>query len=408
MTSAAPPADQGADQTAAFSIKPLLAAACIGSMAMMAFVAVVGPMARLLKLEPWHVGMAVTSAGVAWMLMARFWGAYSDRVGRRRVLLTALAGFTVSYAMLALFMNAALHWLPAAVITFLGMTLARTAAGAFYAAVPPVCAAVVADHTPPAGRAKAMGAVGAASAVGMVVGPGAAGLLAGVNLGASLLVIAILPLAALVVIWRFLPTDQPHESRKAAPLKLTDPRLRRAVLTAFAAMFCVVVAQVVVGFVALDRLGLSPNEAARTAGIALAVVGLALFASQMVLRRLSWAPIRFIRIGGVVAAVGFASVNFADSPALLWLTYGVAAAGMGWVYPAISALAANAVEAHEQGAAAGAVGAAQGLAAVLGPIAGALAYQASSGAPYLVGAALVLIVVLWPSRRAAREQTAKT
>ena len=394
------------DQPPAFSLKPLLAAACIGSMAMMAFVAVVGPMARLLDLEPWHVGMAVTAAGVAWMLMARFWGAYSDRVGRRRVLLTALVGFAVSYAVLALFMNAALRWVPAAAITFLGMTLARTAAGAFYAAVPPVCAAVVADHTPPAGRAKAMGAVGAASAVGMVVGPGAAGLLAGWNIGASLLVIAALPLVALLVVWRFLPADEHAAVRKPSPLKLTDPRLRRAVFTAFAAMFCVVAAQVVVGFVALDRLALAPSDAARVSGVALAVVGVALFVSQMVLRRLNWSPIRFIRIGGVVAAVGFACVNFADSPALLWLTYGVAAAGMGWVYPAISALAANSVEAHEQGAAAGAVGAAQGLAAVVGPIAGTLAYQASPGAPYVIGATLVLAAALWPSRRPSPEQTA--
>jgi len=135
------------------------------------------------------------------------------------------------------------------------------------------------------------------------------------------------------------------------------------------------------------------------AGIALAVVGVVLFSAQMVLRRLNWTPSRFIRIGGSIAAVGFVGAAFAGTPVQLWAAYGVIAAGMGWVYPSQSALAANAVEAHEQGAAAGAVGAAQGLGAVLGPLAGTLAYQAAHGAPYAVSAGLILIAALWPATR---------
>lgn len=387
----------------AFSLKPILFAACAGSMAMMAFVAVVGPMARLLSLQPWHVGLAVTAAGVAWMLMARFWGAYSDRVGRRRVLLIGLAGFAVSYLALSLFMGAALRWVPAAVVSLLGMALGRTAAGAFYAAVPPVCAAVVADHTPPQERAKAMGAIGAASAVGMVAGPGIAGLLASWSLSASLLIVAALPVAALVVVWRFLPPDMVHETRRPSALKLADPRIRRAILTAFAAMFGVVIAQVVVGFFALDRLGLNPTEAARASGIALALVGIALFVSQMVLRRLNWPPLRLIRVGGVVGALGFGGVMFAETAPALWAAYVVAAAGMGWVYPSISALAANSVEAHEQGAVAGAVGAAQGLGAVLGPLVGTLCYQVSPGTPFGLVAVLIGLATLWPVLKASGE-----
>lgn len=364
---------------------------------MMAFVAVIGPMARLLGLQPWHVGAAVTAAGVAWMLMARFWGARSDRLGRRRVLLTALAGFALSYIFLALFMGFALTAVPAVMISFAGMVLGRTLVGAFYAAVPPICAAVVADHLSADRRAHGMAGIGAASALGMVVGPGAAGILAGWSLGASLYVIALLPVMALVGVWLFLPADAAHVARKASPLKLADPRIRRAVCTAFVAMFSVVTAQVVVGFYALDRLGLDPAGAARAAGVALALVGASLFVSQMVLRRLNWPPLRFVRVGAVAGGVGFGAVLFADSEAALWAAYMVAAAGMGWVYPSLSALAANAVEAHEQGAAAGTMGAAQALGAVAGPIVGAGLYQLSYGAPYGLAAVMLLTAALWPA-----------
>ena len=73
--------------------------------AIMAFMPVIGPVVRGLRLAEWHGGLVVTVAGVLWMLMARYWGGRSDRVGRRRVLLRAAAGYIVSYLMLAVGMD---------------------------------------------------------------------------------------------------------------------------------------------------------------------------------------------------------------------------------------------------------------------------------------------------------------
>lgn len=98
-------------------------------------------------------------------------------------------------------------------------------------------------------------------------------------------------------------------------------------------MFSVTVAQITVGFFALDRLRLDSADAARVAGIALTAVGVALILAQLLVRRLDWPPPRLIRVGGLVAAIGFAAVCFADSPPLLWLAFFVAAAGMGWSVP---------------------------------------------------------------------------
>lgn len=170
---------------------------------------------------------------------------------------------------------------------------------------------------------------------------------------------------------------------------------------AFASMFSVAVAQIIVGFYALDRLGLDPEAAARTAGIALACVGIALVLSQLVVRKLGWPPNRLIRIGGTVAALGFAGAGLATTPPALWASNFVAAAGMGWVWPAFGALAANAVEPHEQGAAAGTIGSAQGLGIILGPLVGSAVYALHIAAPYGCVALLLLAVALWRPKRAA-------
>jgi len=377
-----------------FSIKPLMFETFVCSMAMMAFVALAGPIARVIGLEPWQVGAAMTVAGIAWMVMARVWGAASDRHGRRPIILFGLAGFAISYFLLSLFIDLALRAAMAPVFAFAGLVIGRGIAGVFYAAVPATGAALVADHVPPERRAAAMAGIGASSGAGMVIGPGIAGLLAPYGLSLPLYLTAVLPVIALVILWQVLPRIEHHAPPKAEPLRLSDIRLRRPMMVAFVAMFSVAVAQITVGFYALDRLHLGPAAAARAAGIALAAVGVALVLAQIALRKLNWPPARLIRIGGIVGAIGFGAAMLATSAPMLWACYAVAAAGMGWIFPSVSALAANSVAANEQGATAGTIAAAQGLGVILGPIAGTFIYSISNGAPYALISAMLLVTAL--------------
>ena len=54
----------------AFDIRPLLFAHTACTIAMMAFVSLIGPIARVLDLAPWQAGAAMTVSGVIWMLLA--------------------------------------------------------------------------------------------------------------------------------------------------------------------------------------------------------------------------------------------------------------------------------------------------------------------------------------------------
>lgn len=382
----------------AFNPRPLYLAVALCTMTMMAFVALIGPIARALSLAEWQAGAAVSVAGALWMLLAHPWGVASDRRGRRFVLLTGMLGFAVMYAVLVTFLQFALLSPPAVMVSFLFLVIARGTMGGFYAAVPATANALIADNHAPEHRASAMAALGAANAVGLVLGPAMAALLTPFGLGVPLYVTLLLPLLALSILALRLPHHAPQVPSSTAasttPVRLLDPRLQLPMLIAFLAMFCVAVAQITVGFYALDRLGLAAPEAARAAGIALAVVGFALIGAQMAVRKLAWPPLRLIRLGAAVAAIGFGSCAFADSAPLLWAGYFVAAAGMGLVFPAFSALAANAVAAHEQGAAAGSVSAAQGFGTVLGPIAGTVIYTLKPEAPYLLSAALLVLLAL--------------
>ena len=91
-------------------------------------------------------------------LSGPLWGKLSDRIGRKPVIMTCLAGGALSYVMLGL---ATELWMIYAVRAFAGVM-----AGNFG-----VASAMMADITPPEQRARGMGIIGAAFGLGMVLGP---------------------------------------------------------------------------------------------------------------------------------------------------------------------------------------------------------------------------------------------
>ena len=365
----------------------LMLAALTGTMAMMAFVAIVGPLVRRLELPEWVAGLSVTTGGLLWMLLARWWGGMGDRHGRKPVLVVGFAAFALVYLALAYGIDLALRRDITAAAALVLLVVARGLVGAFYAAVPPTAAALVADTTPPAARPAALAKLGSANALGLVLGPAAAGWLAGRDLALALYFAALLPLLALVVVALGLPSGAQAAARPpgAPPMKLLDRRLRVAALTAFAAMGSVAIAQVLVGFFAIDRLNLSVVEGARVAGSSLAAVGCSLMVAQQLVMRLKHVPMgRWIGVGALIAGLGFFGVTLVTTQWQMLLSYAVMSFGMGMIFPNFQALAANAVLPHEQGAAAGTLSAAQGLGMVLAPLIGTVLYRVAPALPYAV------------------------
>lgn len=379
----------------AFSIRPLLATGVLCMGAMMGFATVAGPITRGLGLADWHAGLIVTASGLLWMFLAPVWGRISDRRGRKPILIIGAGGFALVYLALAVFVNAAIAAPPPVLVGLGALLLTRGLIGAFYAALPPVSAAVIADNLPPKDRGAAMAQLGAASGIGMVGGPLIAGLLAGWGLAFPLYVFAILPAVAALVLWRSLPATAPVASSGAARIRLADPRLRLPVIAAFAASFMVGGAQICIGFMMIDRLGLSLEEGARYAGFTLMGIGISLVATQIVVaRRSDIAPIRWLLAGVTIGLLACLAVAFLwNGPALI-AAFCVSAAGMGMVFPSFQAIAANSVAPHEQGAVAGVVSGAQGMAMVVGPLVATVLYGWHSALPFITAAAVLSLVLV--------------
>lgn len=372
--------------------------------AMMAFVPVIGPVVRGLGLAEWHGGLVVTVAGLLWMLMARYWGRRSDRVGRRTTLLRAAAGYIASYLLLAWSLDRMLTEPPAQWVALAALLFLRGLIGAFYAAMPAVSAARIADITAPEQRGAMMAKLGAANGVGMVLGPAIGGLLVKDSLIVPLYLAAVLPVLGTTWLMLRLPSDASHTPRGTPALKLSDRRLRLPLAAMLLAMSGVITAQMIVGFYAMDALHLEAGPAARVAGIAMATVGIVLILVQLALARArKMNAARCLAAGAVLASAGFFLIAVLPGTAGFLLSYALMAAGMGLVFPSIQTLAANAVSPEEQGIAAGSVTAVQGMAMVIVPLACTLLYGVRPWLPYTVAASLLLLLAAAAVGRVRRQ-----
>jgi DHA1 family multidrug resistance protein-like MFS transporter len=113
-----------------------------------------------------HVGLITGVFALGQLIFAPVWGRWSDRTGRRPLLLIGIAGYAVAQVLFGL---ATSLWL---------LYVARILGGILSSAALPVAAAYVADMTTEQERGKGMASLGTATSLGFVVGPALGGMLA--------------------------------------------------------------------------------------------------------------------------------------------------------------------------------------------------------------------------------------
>ena len=340
-----------------------------------------------------HVSSAMATGLVAAFSAASFvfspiWGRVSDKVGRKPVLLVSLAGTAVGSLLTGAAGGIGLLY------------IARVIDGASGASVS-VAQAAVSDVAPDEQRPRLFGLLGAAFGIGFVAGPAlgalaalwgprvpfyAAAVLAGVN--------------ALVAIRRLPETHHPGkevvEGRR--PFALVNVAGARAAAhligVAFFALLSFSAFEATFALFGQRRLGFDIGSSAAV----FAVIGLLIVATQVGLVHPTVTRLGetgTLRAGLVGDAAGLLVLAFVRSwwslvPALLALTI-----GQGLVQTTVSSTLAGRADPRRRGVLLGAQQSAGGLARVLGPLLGGFLFQQiGPGAPYIAGAAVVMLALL--------------
>lgn len=256
-----------------------------------------------------HVGGLLTIYALASFFTAPLWGAYSDRTGRKKLILIGLIGFSVSFFLFALF----IHNLP---LLYASRMIGGIFSGALYTAV----TGFIADLTDEENRNKYMGLMGMSIGLGFIFGPAIGGILGDVSLQLPFIASGILTAALLIYAGFILkePVRQ-GEARKRALLpkggrELWQYRIKYLFLLSFVITLILAGVESTFQLFQIDQIAITPLQ-----------LGYLFMASGFVDAAIQGGLVRRVKNGTetkwiigaqIVTAIGLVLIPFTSS--LLW------------------------------------------------------------------------------------------
>lgn len=329
------------------------------------------------------LGLLMATYALTQFLFAPLWGAASDRIGRKPILMMGVLGNGLAMLMFGLSTQL---WM---------LFLARALAGVLSAATLPTSMAYIGETTSEEDRGGGMGMIGAAMGLGMVLGPGLGGWLAEISFATPFFVAAALSLVAMLLVLLFLPASGGRAA--GAPEGVSRNGIWAAARgplgvllgMAFLVNFAMGVFSAVFGLYAMVRFAYGPPQV----GTVLVAIGIVSTVVQgglagRVIRRWGEAPI--IRASLLLSAAGFVVMLWAASYLTILLTTGFFILGVSLLTPAVSALTSRSSPLG-QGITMGLSNSAMSLGRVIGPVLGGFLFDFRLDLPYLMGAAILLV-----------------
>lgn len=333
------------------------------------------------------VGALIGVYSAMQFLTAPLWGRWSDRIGRRPVILISLAGSTLSYLLFAAADGIGL------------LFVSRILAGVAGASIP-VAQAYIADITTENERARGMGLIGAAFGLGFVFGPAIGGLLAHYGHHApGLAATAICGLNLIAAFWR-LPESLPAADRHARPVAhpllqwraaLRRPQIATLVLLFAAVVFCFSTMETTLSLLCATVYGMTASHiywlfgymGVMTTLMQGGVIG-------RLARRVDES--RLVSAGTALLAAGLVAAPFTPPLVPLLLSLAAMAFGQGIASPVLSSLLSKASQGKDRGEVLGVSQSLGSLARILGPLWGGLLFDhAGPAGPYVTTAGLMAV-----------------
>jgi len=350
-------------------------------------------------------GVVTSFFSILQFVFSPIWGGLSDRLGRRPVLLTTVAGTALGYL---IWVFSGSFWL---------FLLSRLVSGAFSGNLS-VATAAVADVTTRAERSKAMGVVGAAFGLGLVTGPTLGGMadalhwnfltghpgLArwGINpFSVPALIALVMCLVNQVWVYRRFKETLPPTARAGltdtrvrnplrAILMLDNANVRRANIVAFTYSIAFVAMETSITFLAAQRFNYGVTQNTKL------LVWLGFFSiltQGYIVRKVlkNKGEVTVLNLGLGLSFLGLLTIGLAPSPWILYAGLAVLAIGSGLVNPSTSGLISLYSEASEQGRVLGIFRSLGSLSRAITPLlAGIVFWACGSTTVFLAGAAIAI------------------
>jgi MFS family permease len=355
------------------------------------------------------IGVLLASLFAVQFIVSPRWGALSDRIGRKPVVVICTIFSALSMLVYA------------TTDSLWGILASRILAGLAAANVV-VAQAYLADQTTEKERGPAMARIGAAISIGLILGPFLGGQLVQIG-GSSLLgyvAAAASGVGALVLMFgvKHVPPKEKREPGRAPIIDLRLlkelPDLRPMFVLAAVAWFALACLEGTFGRLIaqifqfpLHELGMTFTKPQGASG---AVFGLESLVAVIIQATLyGWFSHRMdvrtlLRVGFLLQGLGLLLTPFAPSFGLILIFSSIYSAGGALANPTINTICSNMVSEDRQGELFGLLQAARSIGFLLGPLIGGVLFDIFRAAPYLLaGGIAVLAALLVPFYKRAQQ-----
>lgn len=342
-----------------------------------------------LEATPETIGWMIASFSIAQLIASPLWGRVSDRYGRRPALMIGLLASAMAFLVFGL---ADAVWL-----LFLSRIIQGAGGG-----TTGVAQAYVSDTVTPADRARALGWLSAATSAGVMIGPAIGSLATMLGRQAPGFIAAALCLLNVLAAWKYLPESRTPDAtprpRKpvwhGAWMALRHPGgpAERLIWIYGVGMLAFSLLTSILAIWLESQFGIT----AKTIGYFFVYFGLL----GLVVRSLALGPVVdrigevwAMRLGCLSLALGLLLYPVAPTVWVLVAIIPLVPIGTALLFPATTSQLSAATPASELGTTMGVAQTFAGIARVLAPILGTIAYQRIGvHAPFVIGGAIVLLM----------------
>lgn len=353
---------------------------------------VLPPLGRRLGFTDIQTGAILSASALLLIIAAPVWGYLSERIGRRPVIMVALAGAMLAPLAFGFIVARRLDGMMSTILALCLFVAARSAQTLLSGGLLPASQAYVADITTPEARAGGMGVLGAAYGLGAIIGSAFAWRIGGGDAALAFLLVSGLAGLALMSVALMAPEPR-HRSEKFAPQPagLNLFRIWPFFAITLVSISAHSIVQQTVALRLQDAFGFTSDASIAKAGLALMATALAMIIVQgVVLRMLAFRPETLLALGALLAAVALLFAAFARSYAELFGTLVLLGAALGLMLPGNMASLSLRAGPNAQAKAAGFNVVGQGLGLAIGPLAGSALHQISPQMPFLAASILLM------------------
>lgn len=337
--------------------------------------------------SPWEIALIAVSFSITQFIAAPILGRFSDKFGRKPLLLFALVGTSLSFAMFA------------AAGSLFTVFLSRSLHGIFSASAFPIASAYIGDTTSKEDRTKYMSRLTAMLSLAFIVGPAFSGLLFEYNHALPFMIASVIAGLNACFIFFFLPES--HHT-KAQKLALKDgfahlPRVFTSLKGGFGPLFFLLFGwafatvnfQVAFPLFTEARFGFT----ARDVGFIFALIGILSATNQLViLPRITHKVSDYIivAIGTITMAIGQFIIPFSPTAFIVVLSISLSMLGGSALRPSVNAILSKHTD-EGQGAIMGLAFSFESLGRIVGPLSAGILISLAGLQSQFIATTIVLL-----------------